>query len=109
MAAGERAGVDGATVRRRVTDALAHGAATVVGDSRASNLFVTGGETARSVLDDLDATALRMAGDGVAPGIPLATVEGGVSDGVAVVTKAGGFGDKQAIIKSLGRLGLRDE
>jgi len=109
MAAGERAGVDGSTVRRRVTDALAHGAATVVGDGRASNLFVTGGETARAVLDDLDSTALRMAGEGVAPGIPLATVEGGVADGTAVVTKAGGFGDQQAIIKSLGRLGLRDE
>ena len=109
MAAGERAGVDGATVRRRVTDALAHGAATVVGDGRASNLFVTGGETARAVLDDLDATALRMAGESVAQGIPLATVEGGVADGTAVVTKAGGFGDQQAIIKSLGRLGFRDE
>jgi len=109
MAAGGRAGVDGSTVRRRVTDALAHGAATVVGDGRPSNLFLTGGETARAVLDALDATALRMAGDGVAPGIPLATVEGGVADGAAVVTKAGGFGDRQAIIKSLGRLGLRDE
>ncbi|WP_424005322.1 four-carbon acid sugar kinase family protein (plasmid) [Haloarcula salina] len=109
MAAGERAGVDGSTVRRRVTDALAHGAATVVGDGRASNLFVTGGETARALLEALDATALRMAGDGVAPGIPLATVEGGVADGTAVVTKAGGFGDRQAIIKSLARLGLRDE
>jgi uncharacterized protein YgbK (DUF1537 family) len=109
MAAGERAGVDGATVRRRVTDALARGAATVVGDGRASNLFLTGGETARAVLEALDATALRMAGDGVAPGIPLATVEGGVADGSAVVTKAGGFGDQQAIIKSLARLGFRDE
>ncbi|WP_167768610.1 four-carbon acid sugar kinase family protein [Haloarcula amylovorans] len=109
MAAGERAGVDGATVRRRITDALSHGAAEVVGDGRASNLFLTGGETARAVLDSLDATALRMAGEGVAPGIPLATVEGGVADGATAVTKAGGFGDEQAIIKSLARLGLRDE
>lgn len=109
MAAGEQAGVDGATVRRRVTDALTHGAATVVGDGRVSNLFLTGGTTARATLDRLDATALRMAGEEVAPGIPLATVEGGVADGTAVVTKAGGFGDEQAIIKSLARLGLRDE
>ncbi|MBX0296398.1 four-carbon acid sugar kinase family protein [Haloarcula nitratireducens] len=109
MAAGERAGVDGATVRRRITDALAAGAAEVAGDGLASNLFLTGGETARAVLDGLDATALRMAGESVAPGIPLATVEGGVADGAAAVTKAGGFGDEQAIIKSLARLGLRDE
>lgn len=109
MAAGERAGIDGATVRRQVTDALAHGAATVVGDGRASNLFLTGGETARAVLDTLDATALHMSGEEVAPGIPLARIEGGVADGTAAVTKAGGFGDEQAIIKSLARLGLRDE
>lgn len=109
MAAGERAGIDGSTVRRQVTDALAHGAATVVGDGRASNLFLTGGETARAVLDTLDATALHMSGEEVAPGIPLARIEGGVADGTAAVTKAGGFGDEQAIIKSLARLGLRDE
>ncbi|MBX0325991.1 four-carbon acid sugar kinase family protein [Halomicroarcula sp. F13] len=109
MAAGERAEVDESTVRRRITNALAAGAAEVVGDGRASNLFLTGGSTARAVFDSLDATALRMAGESVAPGIPLATVEGGVADGTAVVTKAGGFGDEQAIIKSLARLGLGDE
>ena len=109
MAAGERAGVDGPTVRRRVTDALATGAAEVVREDRPSNLFLTGGATARAVLDRLDATALRMAGEAVAPGIPLSTVDGGVADGVAAVTKAGGFGDDQAIIKSLARLGLPDE
>lgn len=109
MAAGERAGVDGSTVRHRVTNALAVGAAAVVGDGRASNLFLTGGETARAVFDSLDATALHMAGEDVAPGIPLAAVEGGVADGTTAVTKAGGFGNEQAIIKSLARLGLRDE
>jgi uncharacterized protein YgbK (DUF1537 family) len=109
MTAGERAGVDGSIVRRRITDALAAGAAEVVRDGQASNLFLTGGATARAVLDRLDATALRMAGDEVAPGIPLSTVDGGVADGVTAVTKAGGFGDEQAIIKSLARLGLPDE
>ncbi len=109
MAAGERAGVDGPTVRRRITDALATGAAEVVREDRASNLFLTGGSTARAVLASLDATALRMAGEAVAPGIPLATVVGGAADGVTAVTKAGGFGTEQAIIKSLARLGLPDE
>jgi uncharacterized protein YgbK (DUF1537 family) len=109
MAAGERAGVDGSMVRRRVTNALAAGAAEVIRDGRASNLVLTGGSTARAVLDSLDATALRMAGEAVAPGIPLAMVDGGVADGVTAVTKAGGFGDEQAIIKSLARLGLSDE
>lgn len=109
MAAGERAGVDGPTVRRRVTEALASGAAAVTQAGQASNLFLTGGATARAVLDSIDARALRMAGDAVAPGIPLATVEEGGADGVAAVTKAGGFGDEQAIVKSLARLGLGDE
>ncbi|AUV82809.1 hypothetical protein C2R22_15140 [Salinigranum rubrum] len=109
MTAGERAGVDGPTVRRRVTNALAAGAAEVVRSGRVSNLVLAGGSTARAVLDELDATALRMAGEAVAPGIPLSTVEGGVADGVTAVTKAGGFGAEQAIIKSLARLGLPDE
>lgn len=109
MAAGERAGIDGATVRHRITNALAAGTAEVVRDGNASNLFLTGGATARAVLDGLGATALRMAGEEVAPGIPLATVNGGGADGVTAVTKAGGFGSEQAIIKSLARLGLPDE
>lgn len=109
MAAGEQAGVDGETIRRRITNALAVGAAEVVQDGNASNLILTGGSTARAVLDSLDATALRMAGEEVAPGIPLATVNGGVAEGATAVTKAGGFGSEQAIIKSLACLGLPDE
>ncbi|MFC4360544.1 four-carbon acid sugar kinase family protein [Halobium salinum] len=107
--AGERADVDGSTVRRRVSTALAIGAAEVAKDGHASNLFLTGGATARAVLETLDATALRMAGEEVASGIPLATVEGGPADGVTAVTKAGGFGSERVIIKSLARLGLPDE
>ena len=109
LAAGEEAGVDGATVRRRVTEALAAAAEGLVRDGRPPNLFVTGGATAIAVLDRLDARALRMAGDAVAPGIPLASVVGGVADGATIVTKAGGFGDEQAIVKSLARLGPDDE
>ena len=109
MAAGERAAVDGPTIRRRISNALAAGVTEVVRDGQASNLFLTGGATARAVLDSLDATALRMAGDEVAPGIPLATVNGGVADGVTAVTKAGGFGSEQAIIKSLACLGFPNE
>ncbi|MFC7021199.1 MULTISPECIES: four-carbon acid sugar kinase family protein [Haloarcula] len=109
MAAGEHAAVDGAAVRRRVAEALAAAAAGVVDEGRAPNLFLTGGATARTVFEELDAKRLRMAGEGIAPGVPLATVEGGVADGTAVVTKAGGFGGEQAIIKSLARLGQADE
>lgn len=109
LAAGERAGVDGTTVRRRVTDALATAAADVVQDGQPSNLFLTGGTTAIAVLDQLEALALRMSGDAIEPGIPLASVVGGVADGATVITKAGGFGGERAIIKSLARIGLPDE
>ncbi len=109
LAAGEQAGVDDTMVRRRVTDALATAAADVVRDGQPSNLFLTGGATAIAVLDRLEALALRMSGDAVEPGIPLASVVGGVADGATVITKAGGFGDEQAIIKSLARLGLANE
>ncbi|KAB1185336.1 four-carbon acid sugar kinase family protein [Haloferax sp. MBLA0077] len=109
LAAGERAGVDGSMVRRRVTDALATAAGELVHDDQPANLFLTGGATAITILNQLDAHALRMAGDAIEPGIPLASVVGGVADGAAVITKAGGFGDEQAIIKSLARIGFADE
>lgn len=106
LIAGEQADIDDETVRRRVTEALAAAAEGLVRNGLPPNLFLTGGMTAIAILDRLDAHTLRMTGDAIGPGIPLASVVGGVADGAAVITKAGGFGDEQAIINSLRRLGL---
>jgi uncharacterized protein YgbK (DUF1537 family) len=108
LAAGEQADIDDETVRLRVTEALAAAAEGLARDDLPPNLFLAGGATAIAILDRLDAHTLRMMGDAIAPGIPLASVVGGVTDGATVVTKAGGFGDEQAIIKSFRRLGLDD-
>jgi D-threonate/D-erythronate kinase len=55
----------------------------------ADALVVTGGYTARRLLDRLDVTELRVCGE-LEPGIPWCTSDGPVP---TIVTKAGGFGD----------------
>jgi D-threonate/D-erythronate kinase len=62
--------------------------------TRCSGLVLTGGETARSVLDGLGVATLRLVGE-VEPGIPLSvatvvTTAGSLN--LPVVTKAGAFG-----------------
>ncbi|HEX8969341.1 MAG TPA: four-carbon acid sugar kinase family protein [Chloroflexota bacterium] len=68
-------------------------------------LFVTGGTTARVVCERLGARALCMLGE-LAPGVPLAVLEGGVWDGLPVVTKAGGFGTPETLLDVARALGV---
>ena len=64
----------------------------------ASTLVLTGGDTARSVLDRLGVTQLQVLGE-LEPGICLSR------DGARfVVTKAGGFGDSQSLVRVLRHL-----
>jgi uncharacterized protein YgbK (DUF1537 family) len=65
---------------------------------RASTLVLTGGDTARSVLDLLGVQQLQVLGE-LEPGICLSR------DGARfVVTKAGGFGDSQSLVRVLRHL-----
>ncbi|MEJ8836396.1 four-carbon acid sugar kinase family protein [Ramlibacter sp. AN1133] len=65
---------------------------------RASTLVLTGGDTARSVLDRLGVERLQVLGE-LEPGICLSR------DGARfVVTKAGGFGDSQSLVRVLRHL-----
>lgn len=57
----------------------------------ADGLVLTGGATARAVLDALHVDTLHIGGE-VEPGVPWSTA-GGRHGTIAVVTKAGGFGD----------------
>jgi D-threonate/D-erythronate kinase len=75
---------------------LSHALAALVSRhaTRCSGLVLTGGETARSVLDALDVDTLRLVGE-VEPGIPLSVatvVTPAGSLNLPVVTKAGAFG-----------------
>lgn len=55
---------------------------------RFSALFLTGGATARAVLDTMKITSLQVIGE-LEPGVPISRA----SNGLVIVTKAGGFGD----------------
>lgn len=55
---------------------------------RFSALFLTGGATARAVLDTMKIRSLRLIGE-LEPGVPISIAPGGL----VIVTKAGGFGD----------------
>lgn len=62
-------------------------------------LVVTGGETARQIVDALPALALRVRRE-VEAGTPLVTVETATS-AFPMITKAGGFGDDRALLRCL--------
>jgi uncharacterized protein YgbK (DUF1537 family) len=59
-------------------------------------LVVTGGETARRIIDALPAVSLRVSRE-VMPGVPLAMVRT-ATGAFPMITKAGGFGDDDALI-----------
>jgi 4-hydroxythreonine-4-phosphate dehydrogenase len=68
--------------------------------TRCSGLVLTGGETARSVLDRLGVATLRLVGE-VEPGIPLSVATVVTPAGslcLPVVTKAGAFGSPHSLL-----------
>jgi 4-hydroxythreonine-4-phosphate dehydrogenase len=70
---------------------------------RIGGLFVTGGETARSLLDGMQVPALRHVAE-VEPGVPLTMAMGGRS--IPFITKAVAFGDDETMLRC--RKMLRD-
>ena len=68
--------------------------------TRCSGLVLTGGETARSVLDRLGVATLRLVGE-VEPGIPLSVATVVTPAGslcLPVITKAGAFGSPHSLL-----------
>jgi len=63
-------------------------------------LVLSGGDTARSVLDAFGAREIALGGE-LAPGIPWGRIRGGAADGIMVVTKSGGFGAGDALLAIL--------
>jgi len=61
---------------------------------RVDGLIVTGGETARAILDRAGISGLRMQGE-IEPGAPVGLSTGDVA--IQVVTKAGAFGDRTTL------------
>jgi uncharacterized protein YgbK (DUF1537 family) len=64
------------------------------------SLILSGGDTARYVLDSFAAGEIILGGE-LEPGIPWGRIGGGVADNLAVVTKSGGFGNDDLLIRIL--------
>jgi uncharacterized protein YgbK (DUF1537 family) len=62
--------------------------------SRVGGLIVTGGETARAILDRAGISGLRMQGE-IEPGAPIGISTGDIA--IPVITKAGAFGDRTTL------------
>jgi uncharacterized protein YgbK (DUF1537 family) len=59
-------------------------------------VLLSGGDTARYVLDAFAAEEIILGGE-VEPGIPWGRIRGGAADGLTVVTKSGGFGSRRSL------------
>ena len=64
--------------------------------AQAEALVITGGETARALLQRLGMRALRILGE-IEPGVVLSRAVGGVLEGRMIVTKAGAFGSPDTL------------
>jgi uncharacterized protein YgbK (DUF1537 family) len=66
--------------------------------SQVGGLIVTGGETARAILEQVGITGLRMQGE-IEPGVPVGRSIGNIA--IPVITKAGAFGDHTTLKRCL--------
>ncbi|RDJ97946.1 hypothetical protein DLM46_35435 [Paraburkholderia lacunae] len=71
-------------------------AVNVVSSRACDGLVVTGGETARRIIDALPVVSLRVCRE-IMPGVPLAEVQTAIGT-FPMITKAGGFGDDDALL-----------
>lgn len=66
-----------------------------------ATLFVSGGETLRSVCRLLEADHLTVTGH-IMPGVPRSLLRGGPFAGVQVISKSGAFGDRELLRRIFG-------
>jgi uncharacterized protein YgbK (DUF1537 family) len=64
--------------------------------AKTAGLFLSGGDTAIAVLEQLDVTAVRLERE-LSSGLVYGTIAGGPLSGRPVVTKAGAFGRPEAL------------
>lgn len=88
---------------KRVQVYLARITAEVLQKAKVSGLFLTGGDTAISVIRALDASGAAIVRE-VLTAIVLSTLAGGRYDGLPVIAKAGAFGQKEDLVYCIGKL-----
>ena len=69
-------------------------------DKSLAGLILTGGDTAMTVMNALEATGINIIGE-VEAGVPTVTMAGGRWNGLRVVTKAGAFGDDLTLTRAV--------
>lgn len=95
MATGEARLPAGAAPQAALRDLVLQ-AVNAVSSGTCDGLIVTGGETARRIVDALPAVSLRVCRE-IMPGVPLAEVRT-ATGAFPMITKAGGFGDDEALV-----------
>ncbi|MEM4005006.1 MAG: four-carbon acid sugar kinase family protein [Desulfurococcaceae archaeon] len=94
-------GLSSSELGARIADGLGKMASGIVrkfGTEVFSGIFVTGGDTALSLIKNMNIDSLEVVGE-VEPGVPLLR-----SGDLYIVTKAGGFGKDSTIIRIVARL-----
>lgn len=89
-------GLDQGDAAKRIALRIASVASALMRKVRPSGVIATGGDTARALLEAIDATGLDLH-DEVSPGIPIGSIPDGPFAGLRIVTKAGGFGPPEAL------------
>jgi D-threonate/D-erythronate kinase len=82
---------------RRLVWKLAEFAVAVMARVKTAGLFLSGGDTAIAVLEQLDVNAVRLERE-LSSGLVCGTIVGGSLSGRPVITKAGSFGQPEALL-----------
>ncbi|MEM0014660.1 MAG: four-carbon acid sugar kinase family protein [Zestosphaera sp.] len=100
-AAASEMGLSSSELGARIAEGLGRIASGIVrefGTKAFSGVFVTGGDTAMSLMKNMNVDSLEIVGE-VEPGVPLLR-----SGDLYIVTKAGGFGKDSTIIRIVARV-----
>ena len=92
--------MDLAGINRCIQEYLGDLTRALLKNQKINTLFLSGGETAKGILDWLEAETFEIL-DEAAPGIPLLKIVDGPFKGLKLMTKAGGFGSEAAIYQAL--------
>ena len=83
--------ISGADVSALTKETIGKIAISILEQVKVSGLFMTGGDTAISVINHLGAQGSRIDSE-VLTGFVLSRLQGGANDGLPIITKAGAFG-----------------
>jgi len=90
--------ISSAWTPEQIIEGLGLFVAMVLRGRRPASLFLSGGDTASTVLGAIGANGIRL-GREIVPGVAKGMIIGDLMDGLPVVTKAGAFGQEDTLVK----------